>query len=89
LQLAGDGDPTDDPRAVWPDDRETVEAGTLEIVEPDTEREKGDDILVFDPTRVTDGIELSDDQILRFRREAYNVSIKRRSGVGLDDTAAD
>ena len=31
---------------------------------PETEREQGDDILVFDPTRVTDGIELSDDPIL-------------------------
>ena len=56
-------------------------AGTLELTELDTERETGDDVLVFDPTRVTDGIELSDDPILRFRRDAYSVSIERRSGV--------
>ena len=60
-------------------------AGTLEITKPDTTRESGGDILVFDPTRVTDGIELTGDPIVRFRRDAYNVSVKRRSGVSLED----
>jgi catalase len=36
---------------------------------------------VFDPTRVTDGIELSGDQILRVRPDAYAVSVERRSGA--------
>jgi catalase len=81
LQLAEEGDPIDDPTAAWPAERETVEAGRLEVTGPDTEREQGDDVLVFDPTRVTDGIELSDDQILRFRPRAYSVSIERRSGI--------
>jgi catalase len=36
-------------------------------------------VLVFDPTRVTDGIELSDDPILRFRPRAYSVSVARRA----------
>ena len=89
VQIARDGDPVNDPRAVWPADRETIEAGTLEVIERDTSRERGDDILVFDPTRVTDGIELSGDPILNFRRPAYNVSIKRRSGVGLEDTGGE
>lgn len=89
LQIARDGDPVDDPRASWPDDRERVEAGTLEIIERDSSREGPDDILVFDPTRVTDGIELSDDPILHFRRPAYDVSVKRRSGVGLADSEVD
>jgi catalase len=35
-------------------------------------------VLVFDPVRVTDGIELSDDPILRFRSPAYRVSVERR-----------
>jgi catalase len=38
------------------------------------------DILVLDPTRVTDGIELSGDPILRFRPEANSASVVRRSG---------
>jgi catalase len=81
LQIATDGDPTDDPRVAWPAERERVAAGTLELTSLDTTRERGDDVLVFDPTRVTDGIELSDDQILRFRPKAYGVSVERRSGI--------
>jgi catalase len=81
VRLAEDGDPIDDPTAAWPDEREAVEAGRLEITGPEEEREKGDDVLVFDPTRVVDGIELSDDPILHFRPKAYSVSIERRSGV--------
>ena len=47
----------------------------------ETEREKDGDILVFDPTRVVDGIELSDDPVLRFRSDAYSASVLERSGV--------
>jgi catalase len=79
--IAEDGDPIDDPTVAWPEDRERVEAGRLELTGPETEREQGGDILVFDPTRVTDGIELSDDQILRFRPRAYSASVTRRTGA--------
>lgn len=80
LQLAGPGDNVDDPASVWPRERERVRAGTLELTGLDTEREQGDDILIFDPTRVTDGIELSDDPVLRFRPQAYAESVARRAG---------
>jgi catalase len=78
LQIAAPGDAVDDPASVWPRERERVRAGTLEITGLETERETGDDVLVFDPTRVTDGIELSDDPVLRFRRDAYSESVARR-----------
>jgi catalase len=81
VQLAGPGDPVDDPTFPWRDDRETVTAGTFELTGLDTTRETGGDVLVFDPTRVVDGIELSDDPILRYRRDAYSESVERRSGV--------
>ena len=79
--IADENDAVDDPTVAWPEERERVEVGRLELSGPDTEREQGDDILVFDPTRVTDGIDLSDDQILRFRPRAYAVSVTRRSGA--------
>lgn len=81
LQIAANGDPVDDPTFPWRDDRETVRGGTFELTGLDTTRETDGDVLVFDPTRVVDGIELTDDPILRFRRDAYSVSIERRSGV--------
>ena len=56
-----------------------MNAGTLEITGLETERETGGDVLVFDPTRVTDGIELSDDPVLRFRPQAYSASVARRT----------
>jgi len=41
----------------------------------------GGAILVFDPARVTDGIELGDDPLPLFRSQAYSVSAQRRSGA--------
>jgi catalase len=81
LQIAAEGDPVDDPTQPWRDDRETLGGGTLEVTGLEHDREGPGDVLVFDPTRVTDGIELSDDPVLRFRADAYAVSVERRSGV--------
>jgi catalase len=78
VQIAADGDDPDDPSAVWPSDRERVVVGALEVTAPTDE---GDDF-VFDPTRVTDGIEPSDDPVLRFRPRAYAISHERRTGGG-------
>ncbi len=81
VAIAEDGDDPDDPTEPWPDERERVVVGTLRIDALDTRRERDGDVLVFDPTRVTDGIELSADPILRIRPDAYAVSVERRSGA--------
>ncbi len=80
LQIAEPGDSTTDPSKAWPKGRRRVTAGTFEITGADLERERGGDVLVFDPTRVIDGIELSDDPVLRFRGPAYSESVTRRMG---------
>jgi len=79
LELAGDDDPLDDPTALWPEDRERVRIGELSITGFAFDREVDGDVLVFDPTRVTDGIELSDDEILHARSGAYRASVARRT----------
>jgi catalase len=81
VQIAAEGDRTDDPTVQWPASREVIDAGTLELVAAETERETNGDILVFDPTRVVDGIELSDDPVLRVRSLVYSASVERRTGV--------
>ncbi len=81
LALAEPGDPVDDPTAAWPQERETVVAGRLEVTGIATDRERDGDVLVFDPTRVTDGVACSPDPILHARSRAYSVSLERRSGV--------
>jgi catalase len=74
VQIAGPGDDPNDPSAEWPAERERVVVGLLEISAPTDE---GDD-LVFDPTRLIDGIEPSNDPVLRFRPRAYAISHERR-----------
>ena len=56
VQIAGPTDSTVDPSSAW-QSTQIVTVGTLEITGLDTEREHGDDIVVFDPMRVTAGIE--------------------------------
>ncbi|MGH2757514.1 MAG: catalase family peroxidase [Actinomycetota bacterium] len=85
IQIADAEDQVDDPTAAWPEERETVELGRLEITELAFDRERDGDVLVNDPTRVTDGIELSDDPILHARTHAYAESVFRRSGVRRED----
>lgn len=77
VSVAGSGDDPHDPTSVWKKAR-TFDAGTLEVTGPADDPEAGGGIVVFDPTRVVDGIELSDDPILRYRAEAYSESANRR-----------
>jgi catalase len=81
VAVAQDGDPIDDPTIAWPDERETIELGRLEVTGIATDRERDGDVLVFDPTRVTDGIEPSADRILNARGDVYAESVYRRSGA--------
>jgi catalase len=77
--IGQDGDSIDDPTAVWPEERQRVDVGRLVLTGAETERERDGDILVFDPTRVIAGIELSADPILHFRPRAYSASVARRT----------
>jgi catalase len=71
-------DPLLDASRRWPDERRSVVAGmlTLTTEEPD---QGAAETLVFDPTGVVPGIELSDDPVLRFRAGVYGESYRRRS----------
>lgn len=77
VTVAAPGDDPHDPMSVWKGARE-LSAGTIEITGPDPDREQDGEVVVFDPTRVVDGIGLSDDPILRYRAGAYSASVARR-----------
>ena len=79
LQLADEGDPTDDATALWPAERLLVELGLLEVTQISPTSAADERGLVFDPTNVTDGIVLSADPILLARSAAYSNSYDRRS----------
>jgi catalase len=78
LQLAGEGDPTDDVTALWPEGRPLVELGGLEVTSTSPTSAPDEQRLIFDPTNRTDGIDLSADPILLARSAAYAISYDRR-----------
>ena len=80
-QLAHPDDQTTDASRAWPADREWADLGEIVITGPDLERERDGDVLINDPMRLTDGIEPSDDPILRIRPLVYALSVRRRSGT--------
>ena len=65
--------------SIFTDDRQRVRLGRLEVTGLAFDRERDGDILVFDPTRVPDGIRISEDRILHARPGAYSVSVARRT----------
>jgi catalase len=77
-QLAAAGDQTKDPSQPWPADRKAVDLGVLTLDTPvDTlEAQKK---LLFLPTHLTDGIELSDDRLPVIRSEVYVLAFARRA----------
>jgi catalase len=77
-QLANPGDPTHDPSLVWPDDRRTVELGMVSITAVVADSDAAQKELLFFPTNLTDGIELSDDPFPALRTSVYALSFARR-----------
>ncbi len=78
VQMAAEGDPVDDATAVWPDDRPVVELGDLSVTGKVADSDAAQRALGFDPLRLADGIEASDDPLLELRRSVYAVSRRRR-----------
>jgi catalase len=81
VQVAGDGHDPHRATSTWPGCREFL-AGRIEVTAPIDDPEGGpmsSTPTVFDPTRVVDGIELSDDPILQYRPGAYTESVSRRT----------
>lgn len=77
VQVAGPGHDPHDTTSVWHGAHELV-AGRIAVTEAMSDPEVGAGPVVFDPTRVVDGLELSEDPILRYRPGAYAESIARR-----------
>jgi catalase len=78
VQVAEPGDTVDDATAHWPESRQLVELGTLELTEvvPDTLAEQKH--IIFDPIPRVEGIEASGDPLLELRAAVYLVSGRRR-----------
>jgi catalase len=80
LQIAAPGDKTNDGSVVWPDDRKKVELGGITIISVVPDSVTAERALAFDPTRLVDGIELSDDPLPALRSRVYVYSVAGRTG---------
>jgi catalase len=78
VQAAAPGDVTDDATVRWPESREVVEFGTLELdaVMPDSPAQQKQ--IIFDPIPRVDGIEPSGDPLLELRAAVYLLSGRQR-----------
>jgi catalase len=75
LTIGTPDDRTDDASAPWPEDRRTIEAGTLTL---DSLQSSAPD-LNFDPMVLPPGLEPSDDPLLPARSAVYTASFRRRT----------
>jgi catalase len=78
-QLAEPGDQTKDASQPWPDDRKVVDLGVLTLTKVVPDSLEAQKTLLFLPTNLIPGIELSDDPLPRVRAAAYGISFARRS----------
>jgi catalase len=78
-QLAEPGDQTKDASQPWADDRKLVDLGVLTLTQVVPNSAQAEKKLLFLPTNLTPGIELSDDPLPSVRSAAYGVSYGRRS----------
>jgi catalase len=71
VQIAETGDCTNDSSVVWSEDRKKVELGTITITSLAADNTAAEKQLAFDPTKLTDGIALSDDPLPALRSRVY------------------
>jgi catalase len=79
VQLAEEGDPVDDATARWPEDRPLAELGLLTVIKRVIDSDAVQRALAFDPGRLTDGIEPTEDPLIATRSAVYAIAAQRRS----------
>ncbi len=84
VTVANPGDPTADPSKAWPEDRRTVEVGTLVVQRIEPERDGPCRDINFDPTVLPVGIRTSDDPFPAARSSAYRLSYDPRTAEAKD-----
>lgn len=78
VQVAEAGDATDDATVHWPESRETVELGTVDLTDIVKDTPAQQKQIIFDPIPRVDGIEPSGDPLLELRAAIYLLSGRRR-----------
>jgi len=78
VQIAEDGDVTNDATVHWPESRPVVELGVIKLdaIVPDNAKEQK--YIIYDPIPRVEGVDVSDDPLLEFRAAVYLISGRQR-----------
>lgn len=87
VQLAASGDVTDDATVHWPESRQVVDLGAIELTDAVKDNAAEQKQIIFDPIPRVDGIEPSADPLLELRAAIYMLSGRRRRAAKLEDAA--
>ena len=87
-QIAAPGDTTDDVTIHWPESRELVELGTIELTALAPDNAANQKQIIFDPIPRVEGIEPSADPLLELRAAIYLISGRRRRSAKLEEGIA-
>jgi catalase len=85
VQVAAPDDVSDDATVHWPESREQVEMGTMELTEAVQDNAAEQKQIIFDPIPRVDGIEPSADPLLELRAAIYLLSGRRRRTAKLEE----
>jgi catalase len=78
VQVAQDGDIADDATKHWPEDRQLIEFGRVQLTGVVAANDQEQQKIIFDPIPRVDGIEPSADPLLELRAAIYLMSGRRR-----------
>jgi catalase len=84
VTVANPGDPTADPSQPWPEDRRTIDVGTLTAQHVEAERDGPCRDINYDPTVLPSGMRTSDDPFPAARSSAYAKSFDLRTAEAKD-----
>ncbi len=82
VQLAEDGDTTDDATVRWPEDRPQLTFGEISLQEIAPNNAGEQQQIIFDPIPRVDGIEASADPLFEARANVYLMAGRRRRAAG-------
>lgn len=78
VSIGQPGDAETNPTLTWPSDRKRFTAGTLTISKAQPQAGAECEPINFDPMMMADGIQPTEDPVLKFRSPAYAVSFAKR-----------
>ncbi|MBW4043870.1 MAG: catalase family peroxidase [Acidobacteria bacterium] len=85
VQLAAAGDTTDDATVHWPESREVVKLGAIELTEAVADNLAQQKQIIFDPIPRVEGIAPSADPLLELRAAIYLLSGRRRRAATMEE----